>query len=72
MSKKALICAAKFYDLEIGQFEIAPIMQPRSFGSGPADRRVSSRTSAASRAMSAAFARRRIALAPGLKYMERC
>ena len=29
------ICAAKFFDLEIGQFEIAPIMQPRSFGSGP-------------------------------------
>ena len=32
---KTLICAAKFFDLEIGQFEIAPIMQPRSFGSGP-------------------------------------
>ena len=29
---KTLICAAKFFDLEIGQFEIAPIMQPRSFG----------------------------------------
>jgi hypothetical protein len=32
---KTLICAAKFFDLEIGQFEIAPIMQPQSFGSGP-------------------------------------
>ena len=32
---KTLICAVKFFDLEIGQFEIAPIMQPRSFGSGP-------------------------------------
>ena len=30
---KTLICAV--FDLEIGQFEIAPIMQPRSFGSGP-------------------------------------
>src|SRR5580704_15944833 len=29
---KTLICAAKFFVLEIGQFEIAPIMQPRSFG----------------------------------------
>ena len=32
---KALIGAARFFDLEIGQFEIAPIMQPRSFGSVP-------------------------------------
>src|SRR6266849_5667612 len=32
---KALVCAVEFFDLEIGQFEIAPIMQPRSFGSGP-------------------------------------
>src|SRR5246500_134106 len=32
---KTMICAVKFFDLEIGQFEIAPIMQPRSFGSGP-------------------------------------
>src|ERR1700704_4662724 len=32
---KTMTCAAKFFDLEIGQFEIAPIMQPRSFGSGP-------------------------------------
>src|SRR5665811_925549 len=32
---RTLICEVKFFDLEIGQFEIAPIMQPRSFGSGP-------------------------------------
>ena len=32
---KALIGAVKFFDLEIGLFEMAPIMQPRSFGSGP-------------------------------------
>src|SRR5450631_2167367 len=32
---KTMICAVKFFDLEIGQFEIAPIVQPRSFGSGP-------------------------------------
>src|ERR1035437_6011603 len=32
---QTLICAIEFFDFEIGQFEIAPIMQPRSFGSGP-------------------------------------
>jgi hypothetical protein len=32
---KTLICAAKFFGIEIGQFEIAPIMQPRCFGSVP-------------------------------------
>src|SRR5216684_628234 len=32
---QTLICAVEFFDLEIGQFEITPIMQPRSFGSGP-------------------------------------
>lgn len=32
---QTLICAVEFFALEIGQFEIAPIMQPRSFGSGP-------------------------------------
>src|ERR1700734_1346500 len=31
---KTMICAVKFFGLEIGQFEIAPIVQPRSFGSG--------------------------------------
>src|SRR5260370_2559409 len=32
---KALVCAVEFFDLEICQFAIAPIMQPRSFGSSP-------------------------------------
>src|ERR1700731_490649 len=32
---QTLICAVEFFDLEIGQFEITPIMQPRSFGSSP-------------------------------------
>src|ERR1700704_4131156 len=32
---QSLICAVEFFALEIGQFEITPIMQPRSFGSGP-------------------------------------
>src|SRR5436190_17652077 len=31
---QTLICSVGFFDLEIGQFEITPIMQPRSFGSG--------------------------------------
>ena len=31
---QTLICAVEFFDLEIGQFEITPVMQPRSFGSG--------------------------------------
>lgn len=32
---QTLICIAGFFDLEIGQFEITPVVQPRSFGSGP-------------------------------------
>ena len=32
---QTIICAVELLGLEIGQFEIAPIMQPRSFGSGP-------------------------------------
>jgi len=32
---KTMTCAVKFFGPEIGQFEIAPIVQPRSFGSGP-------------------------------------
>src|SRR5260370_23626913 len=32
---KTVIGAVKFFSLEISQFEIAPIIQPRSFGSGP-------------------------------------
>src|SRR5438477_7378386 len=31
---QTLICSVGFFDLEIGQFEITPVMQPRSFGSG--------------------------------------
>lgn len=32
---KTMTCAVKFFAPEIGQFEIAPIVKPRSFGSGP-------------------------------------
>src|SRR5665213_98444 len=32
---QTLICAVEFFGLEIGQFDITPIMQPRSFGSSP-------------------------------------
>jgi len=32
---KTLICVVKFFGIESGQFEIAPIMQPQSFGSVP-------------------------------------
>ena len=32
---QTLICVVELFGLEIGQFEIAPIVQPRSFGSGP-------------------------------------
>src|SRR4030081_1306864 len=32
---QTLICAVEFFELEIGQFEITPVMQPRSLGSGP-------------------------------------
>jgi hypothetical protein len=32
---KTMICAVKFFGLEIGQFEIAPIVPPRTFDSGP-------------------------------------
>jgi hypothetical protein len=32
---QSLIYGVEFFDLEIGQFEITPIMQPRSSGSGP-------------------------------------
>ena len=31
---QSLIGAVGFFGLEIGQFEITPVMQPRSFGSG--------------------------------------
>ena len=32
---QTLICIVEFFDLKIGQFEITPIVQPRSFGAGP-------------------------------------
>src|SRR5260370_16001065 len=32
---QTLIFVVGFFDLEIGQFDITPVMQPRSFGSGP-------------------------------------
>src|SRR6266700_3279051 len=32
---QTLIFVVGFFDLESGQFEITPVMQPRSFGSGP-------------------------------------
>src|SRR3982075_103418 len=32
---QTLICAVEFFELEIGQFEITPVMQPRSLASGP-------------------------------------
>src|SRR6195256_855700 len=32
---QTLICAVEFFELEIGQFEITPVMPPRSLGSGP-------------------------------------
>src|SRR6266446_5566587 len=32
---KTMMCAVEFFGLEIGQFEITPVVQPRSFGSGP-------------------------------------
>ena len=31
---QTIICAVGLFGLQIGQFEITPIMQPRSFGSG--------------------------------------
>ena len=39
---QTLICAVEFFDLKIGQFEITPIVQPRSFVPAPADRRFQS------------------------------
>src|ERR1700675_1271466 len=66
---KTLICAAKFFDLEIGQFEIAPIMQPRSFGSGPC--RQAFPVGRAPRPGDVrGLAGDRSPLAPGMKYMS--
>ena len=68
---KTMICAVKFSDLEIGQFEIAPIMQPRSFGSGPLPTGVSNRTGAAS-GRCPRPCRRQIAACPRIETHERC
>src|SRR5674476_199293 len=66
---KTMICAIKFFDLEIGQFEIAPIMQPRSFGSSP--RRQAFPVGRAPRPGDiCGLAGDRSPLAPGLKYMS--
>ena len=32
---QTIICAVGLFGLQVGQFEITPIVQPRSFGSGP-------------------------------------
>src|SRR3979411_1999742 len=68
---QTLICAVEFFGLEIGQFEITPIMQPRSFGSGPLPTGVSSRTSAAS-GRCPRPCRRRIAACPRIETHARC
>jgi len=66
---KTMICAVKFFDLEIGQFEIAPIVQPRSFGSGPC--RQAFPIGRAQRPSDVrGLAGDRSPLAPGLKYMS--
>ena len=44
-----VICGVELLGIEIGQFEIAPFKQPRSFGSVPLPTGVSSRTNVASR-----------------------
>src|SRR5258708_952667 len=66
---QSLICAVEFFDLEIGQFEITPIMQPRSFGSGPC--RQAFPVGRAPRPGDVrGLAGDRSPLAPGLKYMS--
>src|SRR6202051_5018498 len=66
---KTMICAVKFFDLEIGQFEIAPIVQPRSFGSGPC-RQAFPIGRAPRPGDVRGLAGDRSPLAPGLKYMS--
>src|ERR1700676_4875876 len=66
---QSLIYGVEFFDLEIGQFEITPIMQPRSFGAGPC--RQASRTSAAS-GRCPRPCRRPIAACPRIETHERC
>jgi hypothetical protein len=66
---KALICVIKSFDLEIGQFEIAPIMQPWSFSSSPC--RQAFPVGRAPRLGDArGRAGNRSPLAPGVKYMS--
>src|ERR1700676_1584097 len=66
---ETMICAVKFFDLEIGQFDIAPIMQPRSFGSGPC-RQAFPVGRAPRLGDVGGLAGDRSPLAPGLKYMS--
>src|SRR5664280_1721124 len=66
---KTMICAVEFFDLEIGQFEIAPIMQPRSFGSGPC-RQAFPLGRAPCPGDVRGFAGNRSPRAPGLKHMS--
>ncbi len=65
-----LICAVEFFDLEIGQFEITPIMQ-RVLWFRPLPTGVSSRTSAAS-GRCLRPCRRPIAACPRIETHERC
>src|SRR3984893_14521070 len=66
---QTLICAVEFFDLKIGQFEITPIMQPRSFGSGPCRQAVPVGRAPGPGDM-CGLAGDRSPLAPGLKYMS--
>src|SRR5664279_4465985 len=66
---QTLICSVGFFDLEIGQFEITPIMQPRSFGSGPC-RQAFPIGRAPRPGDVSGLAGDRSPLAPGLKHMS--
>src|SRR3982074_2611974 len=66
---QSLIYGVEFFDLEIGQFEITPIMQPRSFGSGPC-RQAFPVGRAPGPGDVRGLAGDRSPLAPGLKYMR--
>ena len=66
---QSLIYGIEFFDLEIGQFEITPIMQPRSFGSSPC--RQAFPVGRAPRPGDVrGLAGDRSSLAPGLKHMS--
>src|SRR6202048_3924387 len=66
---QSLICGVEFFALEIGQFEITPIMQPRSFGSGPC-RQAFPVGRAPGPGDARGVAGDRSPLAPGLKHMS--